>query len=417
MANETWNSYCGCTEQVTPCNTVFQKVDELPPLGDATRNHAYILPDNTVWVVNTDGTGYSQLNGGGTGGGGATYDDTELRELIQQLKDRNTMEDNRLTNIENLNAKQNERLTAIENKPDDDVDQDDLIPLWREITNLRNADNNLEQRIDDVVVGAGQAAFVANDALDQVSKAASDIQEINRKIESGEIGGGKTYTAGAGISISDDGVISSTVVDTDTDTDTRNTYKLSKSAKLYDVPKKLSEYGAVTTTGSALLNNAIKLALPDNVGEAMNNVVLTLPLVNFDINVNGITQHHELKNVTTVAPWLYTKNTSSARGHVNVKTKFGVLKMEFDVSASSNKVVNFEFEFFKVADTSNGVITLDAQEPSLTVPMTIENVKDGEAFGANFFDEYTITVTMDEPMMALNSLDYNLAKSTVEVIK
>lgn len=83
MANETWNSYCGCTEQVTPCNTVFQKVDELPPLGDATRNHAYILPDNTVWVVNTDGTGFSQLNGGGTG---ETYDDTELKNRLDELE-------------------------------------------------------------------------------------------------------------------------------------------------------------------------------------------------------------------------------------------------------------------------------------------------------------------------------------------
>lgn len=414
MANETWNSYCGCTEQVTPCNTVFQKVDELPPLGDATRNHAYILPDNSVWVVNTDGTGYSQLNGGGTGGGGSTYDDTELRELIQQLKDRNTIEDNRLTNIENLNAKQNERLTAIENKPDDDIDQDDLIPLWQEIRNLSNTDNNLEQRIDDVVAGAGQAAFVANDALDQASQVASDIKEINRKIEAGEIGGGKTYTAGAGISISDDGVISS--VDTDTDTDTRNVYRLDKSARLYDSPKKISEYGAVTNTGSALLNNAIKLALPDNVGQAMNNVVLLLPKVNFDINVNGVEEHHELINVTTAAPWLYTKSTSSARAHVYVKTKFGVLKMEFDVS-NSNKVVNFEFEFSKVANTNDGEITLDPQEPSLTVPMTIENIMQGEAFGANFYDEYSIKVTMDEPLMALNSLDYNLTLNKVEVVK
>lgn len=416
MANETWNSYCGCTEQVTPCNTVFQKVDELPPLGDATRNHAYILPDNSVWVVNTDGTGYSQLNGGGTGGGGATYDDTELRELIQQLKDRNTMEDNRLTNIENLNAKQNERLTAIENKPDDDIDQDDLIPLWQKITDLKNTDLNLGQKIEEVRDGASQAAFMADDALGQVSKAVSDIREINRKIEAGEIGGGKTYTAGAGISISDDGVISSTVVDTDTDTDTRNVYRLDKSARLYDSPKKISEYGAVTNTGSALLNNAIKLALPDNVGQAMNNVVLTLPKVNFDINVNGVEEHHELINVTTAAPWLYTKNTISARAHVYVKTKFGVLKMEFDVSGS-NKVVNFEFEFSKVANTNGGVITLDPQEPSLTVPMTIENIMQGEAFGANFYDEYSIKVTMDEPLMALNSLDYNLTLNKVEVVK
>lgn len=402
MANETWNSYCGCTEQVTPCNTVFQKVDELPPLGDATRNHAYILPDNSVWVVNTDGTGYSQLNGGGTGGGGATYDDTELRELIQQLKDRNTMEDNRLTNIENLNAKQNERLTAIENKPDDDIDQDDLIPLWQEINHALDFAMNGNQMADD----AYQQSLANDDA----------IREINRKIEAGEIGGGKTYTAGAGISISDDGVISSTVVDTDTDTDTRNVYRLDKSARLYDSPKKISEYGAVTNTGSALLNNAIKIALPDNVGQAMNNVVLSLPKVNFDINVNGVEEHHELINVTTAAPWLYTKNTSSARAHVYVKTKFGVLKMEFDVSGS-NKVVNFEFEFFKVANTNGGEITLDPQEPSLTVPMTIENIMQGEAFGANFYDEYSIEVTMDEPLMALNSLDYNLTLNKVEVVK
>lgn len=402
MANETWNSYCGCTEQVTPCNTVFQKVDELPPLGDATRNHAYILPDNSVWVVNTDGTGYSQLNGGGTGGGGSTYDDTELRELIQQLKDRNTMEDNRLTNIENLNAKQNERLTAIENKPDDDIDQDDLIPLWHEINQAK-----------DFAMNGNQMAY---DSYEVSLENEQAIREINRKIEAGEIGGGKTYTAGAGISISDDGVISSTVVDTDTDTDTRNVYRLDKSARLYDSPKKISEYGAVTNTGSALLNNAIKLALPDNVGQAMNNVVLSLPKVNFDINVNGVEEHHELINVTTAAPWLYTKNTSSARAHVYVKTKFGVLKMEFDVSGS-NKVVNFEFEFSKVANTNGGEITLDPQEPSLTVPMTIENIIQGEAFGANFYDEYSIKVTMDEPLMALNSLDYNLTLNKVEVVK
>lgn len=135
VINNNWNSYCGCTERVSPCNTVFQKVDELPQLGDATRNHGYTLPDNTVWVVNSDGTGFAQLNGGGTGGApyddtaikerldslegkvdnDTIYDDSELRNLIQGVADRNTMEDNRLVNIENKNAKQDERLTALEN--------------------------------------------------------------------------------------------------------------------------------------------------------------------------------------------------------------------------------------------------------------------------------------------------------------
>lgn len=83
MANETWNPYCGCTEQVTPCNTVFQKVDELPSLGDATRNHGYILPDNTVWIVNTEGTGFTQLNSSNTG---ETYDDAELKNRLEELE-------------------------------------------------------------------------------------------------------------------------------------------------------------------------------------------------------------------------------------------------------------------------------------------------------------------------------------------
>lgn len=110
----SWNGYCGCTEKVSECNTVIQKVDEVPSLGDATRNHVYLLPDNTAWIVNNDGTGFSQLNSSGAGG---AYDDTELRELIQQALDRNTMEDNRLVNIENKNATQDERLTALENRP------------------------------------------------------------------------------------------------------------------------------------------------------------------------------------------------------------------------------------------------------------------------------------------------------------
>lgn len=90
--------------------------------------------------------------------------------------------------------------------------------------------------------------------------------------------------------------------------------------------------------------------------------------------------------------------------------------MDFDVSGSSTRLINFEFEFFKVASSSNGVVTLDAQEPSLTVPMTIDNVMNGEVFGANFYDEYTIAVTMEEPKIALNSLDYKLTKGT-EVVK
>lgn len=59
-----WNGgNCGCGDRVSECNTIFQKVDTLPSTGDATRNHSYILPNNTVWTLNSDGTGFVQLNG------------------------------------------------------------------------------------------------------------------------------------------------------------------------------------------------------------------------------------------------------------------------------------------------------------------------------------------------------------------
>lgn len=198
-----WNTYCGgCSSNKCSCNTTFQSVTELPTLGEATRGHAYILPDNTVWTLNSDGTGFTQLNGGTDGAGGSSYDDTELRELITQLQNRNTMEDNRLTNIENLNATQNSRLTAIENKPSSDVDEDDLIPLWQEIKNAQSSVNEFDSKFEELRSWAGEGNQMANDSY-QLSLENNDaIREINRKIEVGELGGGATYTAGQNISIS-----------------------------------------------------------------------------------------------------------------------------------------------------------------------------------------------------------------------
>lgn len=43
------------------CNTVFQPVEALPKPVEATRNHAYILKDNTVHVLNWDGTGFIRI--------------------------------------------------------------------------------------------------------------------------------------------------------------------------------------------------------------------------------------------------------------------------------------------------------------------------------------------------------------------
>lgn len=80
---ERFNPYCGCVENVSECNTVVKRVSEVPSLGDATRNHVYLLPDNTAWIVNSDGTGFSQLNNSGAG---EAYDDTDLKERLEELE-------------------------------------------------------------------------------------------------------------------------------------------------------------------------------------------------------------------------------------------------------------------------------------------------------------------------------------------
>lgn len=183
MANEinVTNTYCGCGGSKVilangQCeeNPVFKKVDELPELGDATRNHAYILPDNTVWIVNNDGTGFSQLN---SSGDGEAYDDTELRGLIQQALDRNTMEDNRLTNIENKNAAQDERITELENRPSGDSYDD---------TAIKERLEALEDKTDnDTTYTAGNGISISADNVISATGGGSsyDDTEIKDRLE------------------------------------------------------------------------------------------------------------------------------------------------------------------------------------------------------------------------------------------
>lgn len=146
---DRFNPFCGCTENVSDCNTVVKKVDQVPNLADATRNHIYLLPDNTSWIVNSDGTGFAQINGTGGSGTGGAYDDTELRGLIQQALDRNTMEDNRLVNIENKNATQDQRLEALENNSSDGGDYDDT-EIRAELSNLYQSLSELTSELENI---------------------------------------------------------------------------------------------------------------------------------------------------------------------------------------------------------------------------------------------------------------------------
>lgn len=132
---DRFNPACGCVENINPCNTVFKRVDELPPLGDATRNHGYVLPDNTVWVVNSDGTGFTQLNGGA---GGSSYDDTAIQERLEALEEKTDND----TIYDDTSIK--ERLDALEEKTDNDTVYDDT-SIKERLTALEEKEDNNTQ--------------------------------------------------------------------------------------------------------------------------------------------------------------------------------------------------------------------------------------------------------------------------------
>lgn len=128
---DRFNPACGCVENINPCNTVFKKVDELPTLGDATRNHGYVLPDNTVWVVNSDGTGFTELNGGE----GTSYDDTAIQERLDALEEKTDND----TIYDDTSIK--ERLTALEEKEDNNTQ-------YTAGTNIKISENNVISATD-----------------------------------------------------------------------------------------------------------------------------------------------------------------------------------------------------------------------------------------------------------------------------
>lgn len=342
------------------------------------------LEDGTVRRFYSDGTsdiynpGVPLENPTTGGGSGATYDDTAIKE--------------RLTKLENKQDKDTTYTagTGITISPDNVISTNVTSYDDTDLKALAEANQAVNNEQDETI----QSLVKVTDLLD------SEQASLNDRISALE---SRPNTGG------NDGEV---------DTDTRNKYTLVKDVRLDTAPKKLSEWGGVAHFNSYILNNAMTVDLPQNDGSSFNNLVLTLPRLSFGIDLNGNTlPREEVFNVTTESGWIYCSDPYAARGHIHVKYKYGVLKMKYDLS-SSTKVVDFEFEFFKISKISDdgSALEQDAQEPSLTVPLTIDNVMNGEAFGANFYDEYIISVTMDEPELALHTMDYKLDVSE-EVIK
>lgn len=95
------------------CNPVFKRVETLPELDYATRNHAYITPDNKAYILNDNGDGFTELTSTATTEG-TSYDDKPLVARVEKLEakeDRDTVYDD---------TELKKRVSALETKPDND---------------------------------------------------------------------------------------------------------------------------------------------------------------------------------------------------------------------------------------------------------------------------------------------------------
>ena len=78
------------------CNPVFKRVEALPDLDYATRNHAYIMPDNKAYILNENGDGFTELTSTATTGG-TSYDDKPLVARVEKLEAREYSDKQTLT--------------------------------------------------------------------------------------------------------------------------------------------------------------------------------------------------------------------------------------------------------------------------------------------------------------------------------
>lgn len=81
------------------CNPVFKRVEALPELDYATRNHAYIMPDNKAYILNENGDGFTELTTTATTGGtgGTSYDDKPLVARVEKLENKEDSDKQTLT--------------------------------------------------------------------------------------------------------------------------------------------------------------------------------------------------------------------------------------------------------------------------------------------------------------------------------
>lgn len=299
---DRFNPACGCIENINPCNTVFKKVDELPALGDATRNHGYVLPDNTVWVVNSDGTGFTQLNGGnGTPAEAPTVEiDPDTKHWVINGQDTGVLaegkdgadgqdgQDATAQHYDDTAVKQ--RLTALENKVDNDTVYDD--------TNVKNRLTALEAKVDnDTTYTAGEGISISDDNV--ISATGGNVESIE-------------YTAGEEIEITSNRVINhfpkalhrqydiSLVMDTGKLQETLGFFQYNTGISL-DV-ERLGKNGNHTDSKNmyeVILTGVVKSSEMDNFQEVYVDLSeISEPVLNYEmVNLNSVELLHYIEAV------------------------------------------------------------------------------------------------------------------------
>lgn len=314
------------------CNPVFKRVEALPDLDYATRNHAYIMPDNKAYILNENGDGFTELTSTATTGG-TSYDDKPLVARVEKL----------------------------ENKEDSDKQTLTLNGTTLSISNGNSV----------------------------------------------ELPKGTTYKAGNGITITEDGTINNSVVDTNTK------YRLiATSNNIGDKLKTLTQLG-VKEFNSLLSTNAIQVTLPTpkyTFGD--KELYIQFPKISTKMYKGQGSNEQTREFIMTyfTIPINQAEVLGIARvGRYTFPEAFGNIHVMYDLSTNGVLNLSFYFEFYKFDLDNNRIIT---EEPTLTVPASLDNLTTGLMFGANFLDEYTIEVTLEEPKVALAELVYSLKEVT-----
>lgn len=314
------------------CNPVFKRVEALPDLDYATRNHAYIMPDNKAYILNENGDGFTELTSTATTGG-TSYDDKPLVARVEKLEAKEDSDKQTLT----LNG-----------------------------TTLSISNGN-----------------------------------------SVEIPKGTTYKAGTGITITEDGTINNSVADTNTK------YKLVANINgISNKLKTLTQLG-VKEFNSLLTTNAIQVTLPTpqyTFGD--KELYIRFPKITTKMykGQGSSTQTQEyIMTYFTIPINQSDLEGISMTGRYTFPEAFGNIHVMYDLSTTGVLNMSFYFEFYKFDLDNNRIIT---EEPTLTVPASLNNLTKGLMFGANFQDEYIIEVTMEEPEVALTELVYSLREVT-----